>query len=152
MSKHSSRRELFSDVLMFLSLGSAFTLFASYAIYYLFPHRRNKQTSQMFVAMSDEIKINDTVNFSSPSGETFILRNTGNPQQPFQAFSNRCPHLGCKVIWEKDANRFFCPCHAGAFDVNGKAIAGPPLAAGQSLKSCPIEQKGKSLYAILETE
>ena len=40
-------------------------------------------------------------------------------------------HLGCMVDWEhKDGekNQFYCPCHAGRYEKNGKNIAGtPPL-------------------------
>lgn len=47
------------------------------------------------------------------------------------AMSPVCKHLGCMVDWEhKDGqkNQFYCPCHAGRYEKNGKNIAGtPPL-------------------------
>lgn len=47
------------------------------------------------------------------------------------ALSPVCQHLGCTVNWEGDPkhkNEFFCPCHAGRYEKNGKNIPGsPPL-------------------------
>ena len=40
--------------------------------------------------------------------------------------SNICTHLGCGVRWDTSKNGFFCPCHNGVFDRNGKVTAGPP--------------------------
>lgn len=37
-----------------------------------------------------------------------------------------CTHLGCPLSWSGGAARFVCPCHGGAFDVNGAPVAGPP--------------------------
>jgi menaquinol-cytochrome c reductase iron-sulfur subunit len=44
----------------------------------------------------------------------------------FVALSNICTHLGCRVRWVADQERFFCPCHNGVFDKNGNVISGPP--------------------------
>lgn len=43
-------------------------------------------------------------------------------------FKASCTHLGCMVKWDAQAGRFRCACHGGAFDRNGKVIAGPPPA------------------------
>ncbi|HXH59839.1 MAG TPA: ubiquinol-cytochrome c reductase iron-sulfur subunit [Fimbriimonadaceae bacterium] len=42
------------------------------------------------------------------------------------AFNPSCTHLGCRVKYQDEKKRFFCPCHGGVFDVNGKVVAGPP--------------------------
>lgn len=36
------------------------------------------------------------------------------------AFNDVCPHLGCKIDYKSSNNSFFCPCHASAFELNGK--------------------------------
>jgi succinate dehydrogenase / fumarate reductase iron-sulfur subunit len=41
-------------------------------------------------------------------------------------FSSSCPHLGCAVSWDNATERFKCACHGGAFDRDGKVLAGPP--------------------------
>lgn len=47
------------------------------------------------------------------------------------ALSPVCKHLGCTVNWGGDTahpDQFFCPCHLGRYEKNGKNIAGtPPL-------------------------
>ncbi|MCL5960213.1 MAG: ubiquinol-cytochrome c reductase iron-sulfur subunit [Chloroflexi bacterium] len=46
--------------------------------------------------------------------------------QQFTAYDPRCTHLGCAYSWQADRNRFFCPCHDGIYDVDGRVIGGPP--------------------------
>lgn len=45
------------------------------------------------------------------------------------ALSPVCKHLGCTVNWASDPahpTQFFCPCHAGRYEKNGKNVAGTP--------------------------
>ncbi|WP_028400495.1 ubiquinol-cytochrome c reductase iron-sulfur subunit [Ectobacillus panaciterrae] len=48
------------------------------------------------------------------------------------ALSPVCKHLGCTVNWNGDKahhNQYYCPCHGGRYEKNGKNIPGtPPLA------------------------
>ncbi len=44
----------------------------------------------------------------------------------FIAMSNICTHLGCRVRWIQDKERFLSPCHNGIFDKQGYVISGPP--------------------------
>ena len=53
--------------------------------------------------------------------------------------------------WEAHNNRFFCPCHNGAFDPAGKATAGPPADAGQSLLRYPVKVEAGLLYILVPT-
>jgi Rieske Fe-S protein len=41
-------------------------------------------------------------------------------------FSDACTHLSCRVNWRDETEVFFCPCHDGAFNVDGEVVAGPP--------------------------
>ena len=43
-----------------------------------------------------------------------------------RALSATCTHLGCQVRWDREKSRFLCPCHGGAYDAQGRVIAGPP--------------------------
>ena len=47
----------------------------------------------------------------------------------FIAYQVNCTHLGCPVRWESGPGLFFCPCHGGVFDAEGRAVAGPPRIA-----------------------
>lgn len=104
----------------------------------------------MFVAFASDIPKGGSLIFSTPKGERYLLTRSKEEESTYRAFSSRCPHLGCKVLWREQENRFFCPCHAGAFDETGKATEGPPAKAGQSLKSCEIKVVGRTIYALVE--
>ncbi|MFN2215525.1 MAG: ubiquinol-cytochrome c reductase iron-sulfur subunit [Anaerolineales bacterium] len=53
----------------------------------------------------------------------YVLTENG---QDFTVLSNVCTHLGCRVRWIEDEDKFFCPCHNGAFSKKGTVIGGPP--------------------------
>lgn len=38
---------------------------------------------------------------------------------------NKCPHLGCSLIFNETEKTWDCPCHSSRFDVDGKCIKGP---------------------------
>ncbi len=37
----------------------------------------------------------------------------------------KCPHMGCRLIFNEVEHTWDCPCHASRFDVDGKCISGP---------------------------
>jgi len=53
----------------------------------------------------------------------YVLTENG---RDYIAMSNVCTHLGCRVRWITDQNKFFCPCHNGVFDKEGNVVEGPP--------------------------
>ena len=86
------------------------------------------------------------------SRRTAYIRNNGeaNGAPSFTIISNRCVHLGCPVqpqgvtqedptevdteggpvqLFETAPSGFGCPCHGGAYDVEGNRTAGPPVRA-----------------------
>jgi len=44
----------------------------------------------------------------------------------YHAMSNICTHLGCRIRWIAEREKFFCPCHNGVFDKHGYVVSGPP--------------------------
>ena len=44
----------------------------------------------------------------------------------FAVYDDRCTHLGCPFDWSEKDGEFFCPCHNGAFDIDGRVTGGPP--------------------------
>jgi cytochrome b6-f complex iron-sulfur subunit len=56
-----------------------------------------------------------------------------------RAFSLVCTHLACTVSWNPEKKNFYCPCHEGLFDAEGRVISGPPPAPLERLK---VEVKG----------
>ncbi len=44
-------------------------------------------------------------------------------------YNGHCTHLGCAYSWATEdphRDRFFCPCHDGVFDSEGRVVGGPP--------------------------
>jgi quinol---cytochrome c reductase iron-sulfur subunit, bacillus type len=52
------------------------------------------------------------------------------------AFSPICPHLGCRFDWDAKTSEFKCPCHASAYTIDGRVVAGP---APRPLDTLPVE-------------
>jgi Rieske Fe-S protein len=101
-----------------------------------------------FVATVDQLQPGESIPFVAPSGAKLVVarQGEGNSAEDFIALSSVCPHLGCQVHWEPQRNRFFCPCHNGVFNPQGKATEGPPAAAGQSLSRFPLKVENNLLY------
>lgn len=38
---------------------------------------------------------------------------------------NKCPHLGCKLVFNSKEKSWDCPCHGSRFDIDGNVIEGP---------------------------
>ncbi len=36
-----------------------------------------------------------------------------------------CPHMGCRLVWNRFDKRWECPCHGSSFEINGKISSGP---------------------------
>ncbi len=41
-------------------------------------------------------------------------------------YSRNCTDLGCPLTFDPGSQCFFCPCHGGIFDKDGRRMAGPP--------------------------
>lgn len=136
------------------ALAAAYGVFATYALQFVFPERKGSRRSRIFIGFQTDVSPGDSKAVNMPSGDQLLISNTGsiNPStgNTFVAFSNSCPHLGCKVHWEARDEQFFCPCHQGVFDRNGVAVSGPPAQSRSNLKPYDIEVEGNSIYAIVE--
>ncbi len=38
---------------------------------------------------------------------------------------NKCPHLGCSLVFNEVEKTWDCPCHGSRFDIDGRCIIGP---------------------------
>lgn len=123
------------------------------AFEFLKPQRGGRR-GWMFVKPLREFAIGATVRFRTPDGATVNItrRSGGNDAEAFKALSSVCPHLGCQVHWEPQQNRYFCPCHNGTFDPEGKGTGGPPGEAGQSLGTYDLRVDQGLLYIEVPLE
>lgn len=55
-------------------------------------------------------------------GMVWVRRGEG---EQVLAWNAECPHLGCKVGYDRGRKQFACPCHDSAFSPDGKRIDGP---------------------------
>ena len=131
---------------MLSGLVLGYGVFASYAIRFLYPAHAGRSLWQ-FVCTLDQLSVGESLAFTMPSGAKVVVarQSEGDDAEAFIALSSVCPHLGCKVHWEAANDRFFCPCHNGAFNAQGVATEGPPASANQSLTRFPLSVDGNIL-------
>ncbi len=136
------------------SLAGAYGFFAVLALKFIFPKRSRRPVTRIFLGFASDLGIGESRVKVMPSGDQLLISNTGQARaasgSPFVAFSNHCPHLGCKVHWRAADSHFECPCHQGIFDSNGLPLSGPPAQSGQSLVEYRLELKGDAIYALVE--
>ncbi len=66
--------------------------------------------------------------------------------ETYVAYSQKCTHLSCAVIYSAARRRIECPCHQGVFDLaDGSVVAGPPPRA---LPRILLERRGDLLFAV----
>lgn len=106
---------------------------------YLYP-ANGGAVSHQFVCTVDQLRVGEAMPFTLPSGAKVVIARQAEEDaaESFIALSSVCPHLGCQVHWEAVNDRFFCPCHNGAFDASGAPIEGPPQKANQHLTRFPL--------------
>jgi Rieske Fe-S protein len=144
-----SRRELVTLIVMAAGLLLSYGLFAVQGLLFLIPRRLAPRTRRIFAGRIDQFEVGALKSVLDLQGNEILIKRDG---KELRAFNSTCPHLGCRVHWESDRKRFFCPCHNGVFDENGVAIEGPPAAAGQSLAKLPLEVDARSGVVYLEVK
>lgn len=142
-----------SSLAMAGGLAASYGTFGVMAGRFLYPAHAARR-GWMFVAQAKAIAPGGTLTFKLPSGQPVVIARRGEKEEKesFLALSSTCPHLGCQVYWEPQNRRFFCPCHNGAFDPQGKATEGPPAKAGQSLLTYPLNIEQGNLFIEVPLE
>jgi Rieske Fe-S protein len=69
------------------------------------------------------------------------------PQGKLKAFDSKCTHAGCNVQYQ--VTRFYCNCHGGTYNLDGKNIAGPPP---RPLTELGVVEEDKAIYVFRLTE
>lgn len=138
---------------MMAGLVASYGTLLAYFARFLFPARARRE-EWLYVARVAGVERGHTVLYKTPAGETVNItrRGVAGTAEDFVALSSVCPHLGCQVHWEPHNDRYFCPCHNGVFTPEGRAIAGPPAEAGQSLSAYPLNVSDGLLYIQVPTD
>lgn len=146
--KHS-RRSWLASVLMGVGLLASYGTLAGQTLSFLLPTGLAKRKRRIFLGPVAAFPIDAVRPIRDLKGDEVLVKRT---KDGFLAFSSTCPHLGCKVRWEADATRFFCPCHNGVFNADGVAVSGPPADAGQNLYPAPLVVDDKNQVVYLEVD
>ena len=64
----------------------------------------------------------DKIRYESIEGKEFAIYK--DEEGEHKVFT-KCPHLGCRLIFNEFEKTWDCPCHASRFDIDGKCISGP---------------------------
>ncbi len=118
-----SRRKLLKLLVGVPVAGAAATPLLAAANYVYPPASLTTPPAPMAVAGVGELQVGEVKQFVYNKIPAALVRLD---EKEYRAFYRRCPHLGCTASWEPENKRFFCPCHNGVFDIEGKNIAGPP--------------------------
>ena len=142
------RRILLSaaSVAMTAGLLGGYGCLGAMALQFLYSAKDDRRW--FFVMTLDRLKQGESLVFVTPAGAKVVVACQGpeSTADDFAALSSVCPHLGCQVYWESQNERFFCPCHNGAFNGRGEPTEGPPAAAGQRLTQFPLRIEDNRLY------
>ncbi len=153
-SKQTGRRAFLSRLsalAMATGLVASYGTFAAFAGRFLYPARPRK-SRWLFVHDVGSMSVGEGLLYHTPGGSpvTIARRGESGTTDDFIALSSTCPHLGCRVHWEQQNNRFFCPCHSGVFDPSGRATSGPPADAGQRLPRYELKIANGLLFIRVE--
>lgn len=101
------------------------------------------------IANLDELReVGAAITFSyTDEHDTCILirMHSGDDALALRAYDQKCTHLSCAVVPNKDKGCLDCPCHRGCFDLDtGRPIAGPPR---RPLPRIDLEVRDGIVYA-----
>ena len=67
-------------------------------------------------------------------------------QTTWVAYSQKCTHLSCAVIYNRAAKQLECPCHHGFFSAEtGRVLQGPPP---RPLARVRLTRRGEEIFAL----
>jgi cytochrome b6-f complex iron-sulfur subunit len=122
--KHSlySRRQ-FLNGLVGGGVGAAFISLLSPIIKFVTPPYKEPDEVRLPQTDYKDLAPNAAKVFPWGSKPGFLKRKEDGT---YMALVGVCSHLDCNVNWQPETKKFYCACHEGWYDENGKNIAGPP--------------------------
>lgn len=88
-------------------------------------------------------------------GAVYLTRQPGE-EKPV-AFTAKCPHAGCAVGYSANEQKFKCPCHTSAFNLDGTRVNGDEEVAPRDMDTLAVELNpmdvgdGQSVTEVLVT-
>lgn len=132
------KRRNFLKLLTFILGSTAVSSFAYPLIRFLAPPQTKATGERISIKKSDiPLGKGQEIVFGGTPAIVVNVQGLG-----YIALSRVCTHLGCLVEYNKETNRFICPCHAGTFSVEGHVISGPPP---RPLAKLPLNVQGDNI-------
>lgn len=141
--KKETRREFLVNLAVRGGLLSAGVLFIWNILRYIYPKLGAPTFRKVMIAKAGELEPGQVKEVRFGEQILFLVNINGK----YKVFSSACTHLGCRVRWEENNQRFFCPCHRAVFDKDGKVLSGPPP---RPLDEFKVEVEGKFVYMWVE--
>ena len=132
------RRRFLKILLAFLG-SITFLSFAYSLLKFLASLPPQSAALKKFIVRKNEVPSGESKNFIFNTIPAVILNRQ---DKGYIAFSRTCTHLGCLVEYNKNQQKFVCPCHAGVYDLDGNVVSGPPP---RPLAVLPLKIEGETI-------
>ena len=134
-----SRRK-FLNGLLGGGLGSLAAILVSPIIKFVFPPY--KEPDEVILAAADfkDMPPGSVKNFAWGLKPGFLRAKADGT---LTAYVGVCTHLDCNVTWRPEQRKFFCACHDGWYDEDGKNIQGPPP---KPMRVLEVSVDGENLF------
>lgn len=142
---HYVTRREFTKSLVLLSCAAFCANGALVAMAALEKHESTRKPAPRKIGGVQDLKVGASRIFDFPAaGEPCLLVRLD--EERFVAYSQKCTHLGCPVVYRKESCKLYCPCHEGFFNAeDGKVLAGPPP---RPLPRVDVRRQGDDLWAM----
>ena len=131
------RRSFLKWLLAFFS-SAALASFVYPLLRFLAPPSSEAQSAKL-ILMKADLPAGGVRNIVFNNAPALIMNKK---DKGFIAVSKVCTHLGCIVEYDRENERFVCPCHAGIYDLEGNVISGPPP---KPLGKLPVRVEGENI-------
>ena len=65
------------------------------------------------------------VRFEKRNGKNIAIYTDENKKE--HIVYNKCPHMKCSLVFNREEKTWDCPCHGSRFDIDGNIIEGPSV-------------------------
>jgi len=72
-------------------------------------------------------------------GAVYLVRQPG--EEKPTAFTAKCPHAGCSIGYSPEENKFKCPCHTSAFNIDGSRVNGDAEVAPRGMDTLEVQTR-----------
>lgn len=84
---------------------------------------RNGKSFTMNKIVKNKNWYSSNLEFKKIAGEDIAIYTDDNNEK--HTVYNKCPHLGCSLIFNEFEKTWDCPCHGSKFDIDGNCLRGP---------------------------